>query len=261
MYYQRTLVSLIGAISFFTCLIIPSNAVAQQDSDLPRLLASDPNAYVEELQRKLSDAGFYVGPIHGLLTQDTIQALYAHCEAREIAATCRRGPLSADVASIIATTFVENSGTSVEVAISLQSEISEWLALDRHEVSSEVLRLDGGILQVHSTGTAATDGSVVVFLGGWERMEDLGHRQFQVQIDEMDAGNLTFGILGRHPETGAFRVLTTSETQVQKLDGGWTEVVLTADGPNSDLLAFRSFARVSFNEGEMVNSLFRVSKM
>ena len=67
---------------------------------LPRLLATNPNAYVYALQSRLRDNG-YAAPLSGMLGRTTLGVLGQFCADNDIAATCGRGPLLPDVALTI----------------------------------------------------------------------------------------------------------------------------------------------------------------
>ena len=54
----------------------------------------DQNRLVKLIQTSLSDSKIYHGPINGLLTKNTIQALNSFCKNNSILAACTAGPLS-----------------------------------------------------------------------------------------------------------------------------------------------------------------------
>jgi len=62
---------------------------------LTQLRYRAPNAYVYFVQAALSERGMYDGARSGLLTQGTIRAIYAACEAAGTLDQCRMGPMSA----------------------------------------------------------------------------------------------------------------------------------------------------------------------
>jgi uncharacterized protein len=76
---------------------------------LQMLFWANKNAYVYVLQQHLRQAGTYNGPVTGLLTQRTITAIKRACVERASAELCGRGPLTPDVAVLMAGYVAEGS--------------------------------------------------------------------------------------------------------------------------------------------------------
>ena len=74
---------------------------AIQSSTISRLRYTNPNAYVYVAQDRLKQRGLYSGPVNGLLTRSTIQAMNRLCQESPSSARCNGGPLDNVAASLI----------------------------------------------------------------------------------------------------------------------------------------------------------------
>ncbi|WP_341486790.1 SEL1-like repeat protein [Pararhizobium sp. A13] len=72
-----------------------------QSSTISRLRASNPNAYVYVVQDRLKQRGLYSGPLNGMLTRSTIQALNKLCQKSPATNRCDRGPLNSAAANLV----------------------------------------------------------------------------------------------------------------------------------------------------------------
>lgn len=69
------------------------------------LRTAEENAYVYLAQVRLKEAGFYAGPITGLLGGTTTRAINLYCTSISMSKTCRFGPMSSQAADLLSYAF------------------------------------------------------------------------------------------------------------------------------------------------------------
>ena len=74
-------------------------------SAIRKLRSVNPNAYIHMVQARLGGMGRYSGEASGILSRQTMRAIYKYCLERETRSVCDRGPLSPRVTDVLSLIF------------------------------------------------------------------------------------------------------------------------------------------------------------
>lgn len=79
---------------------------AESRQSLIRMMrTTHPNAYIYLAQYQLKQAGFYKGPVNGVLSGTTTRAVSRYCGSRSMRTSCRFGPMSSQAGDILSYAF------------------------------------------------------------------------------------------------------------------------------------------------------------
>ncbi|KQU65847.1 hypothetical protein ASC75_11645 [Aminobacter sp. DSM 101952] len=79
---------------------------AEQRQSLIRMMrTTHPNAYIYLAQHQLKEAGFYNGPVNGVLSGTTTRAVNRFCVSKSMRGACRFGPMSSQAGDILSYAF------------------------------------------------------------------------------------------------------------------------------------------------------------
>lgn len=79
---------------------------AEQRQSLVRMMrTTHPNGYIYLAQQQLKQAGYYNGPVNGVLSGSTTRAVSRFCAARSLPNACRFGPMSSQAGDVLSYAF------------------------------------------------------------------------------------------------------------------------------------------------------------
>ena len=79
---------------------------AEQRQSLIRMMrTTHPNGYIYLAQQQLKQAGFYNGPVTGVLSGTTTRAVSRYCAAKSVPNACRFGPMSSQAGDVLSYAF------------------------------------------------------------------------------------------------------------------------------------------------------------
>lgn len=80
-------------------------SVEQRQSLIRMMRTTYPNAYIYLTQHQLKQAGYYNGPVNGVLSGTTTRAVNRYCVSKSMRNACRYGPMSSQAGDILSYAF------------------------------------------------------------------------------------------------------------------------------------------------------------
>ncbi|MBB6464450.1 TPR repeat protein [Aminobacter lissarensis] len=84
---------------------IPELSVEQRQSLVRMMRTTHPNGYIYLAQQQLKQAGFYRGPVNGVLSGTTTRAVNRYCAEKSVPNACRFGPMSSQAGDVLSYAF------------------------------------------------------------------------------------------------------------------------------------------------------------